>query len=143
LRWFIVLLNKQLKQTSLIQQPRLTDKKQHFQRSTQKVFVGPHFWLTEHYSNRVTKSWGVTVPNGTVIYINTAATSSRSDRHPNSVWGLTHLDRITPFESSVCVGPLEMPLFRIDFTKICSHLDHWNHPELCVVSMGDTSPTYL
>jgi hypothetical protein len=53
--WFTILFNKQLKQISLIQQPRQTGKKQYFQRSTQKVFVGPHFWLTKHYLNMVRK----------------------------------------------------------------------------------------
>jgi hypothetical protein len=31
-------------------------KKQYFQRFAQKVFVGPHFWLTKHDLNKVTKS---------------------------------------------------------------------------------------
>jgi hypothetical protein len=49
-------LVQQATQTGILNTTTKTNnKKQHFQRSTQKVYVGPHFWLTKHYLNMVRK----------------------------------------------------------------------------------------
>jgi hypothetical protein len=48
---------QQATQTDILNiQPRQTSKKQYSQRFAQKVFVGPHFWTTNHYLNKVTES---------------------------------------------------------------------------------------